>query len=65
MAASGVAVMISKTSSEDEEDEASLWRKVLPAVRSFAVARRRWRSSRGGAEEREATGANEGVIGWG
>jgi hypothetical protein len=56
MAASGVAEMISKTSSEDEEDEASLWRKVLPAARFLAVARRRWRSSRGGAEEREGDG---------
>jgi hypothetical protein len=65
MAANGVAVMTSKTSSEDEEDEASLWRKMPPEARLFAVARRRWQSSRGGAEEREATGANEGVIGWG
>jgi hypothetical protein len=65
MVASGVAVMTSKTSSEEEEDEASLWQKMLPAARFFAVARRRWRSSRGGAEERETTGANEGVIGQG
>jgi hypothetical protein len=27
MAASGVVLMTSKTSSEDEEDDASLWRK--------------------------------------
>jgi hypothetical protein len=41
MAASGVAVMTSKISSEDEGDDASLWRKMLPAVRFSAVARRR------------------------
>ena len=41
MAASGVAVMTSKISSEDEEDDASLWRKKLPAARFSAVARRR------------------------
>jgi hypothetical protein len=35
MAASGVAVITSKISSEDEEDEASLWRKTSPAVRIF------------------------------
>jgi hypothetical protein len=33
MAASGVAVITSKISSEDEEDDASLWRKTSPAVR--------------------------------
>jgi hypothetical protein len=54
MAASGVALMTSKTSSEDEEDDASLWRKLLPAARFSAVARRRWQGSRGGAEERES-----------
>jgi hypothetical protein len=41
MAASGVAVMTSKISSEDEEDDASLWRKTLPATRFPAVAHRR------------------------
>jgi hypothetical protein len=56
MAASGVAVRTSKISSDDEEDDASLWRKMLPAARFSAVARRRWRSSRGGAEERESDG---------
>jgi hypothetical protein len=56
MAANGVAVMTSRTSSEDEEDDASLWRKMLPAARFSAVARRRWRSYRGGAEEREGDG---------
>jgi hypothetical protein len=56
MAASGVAVRTSRISSEDEEDDASLWRKTLPAARSSAVARRRSRSSRGGAEERECDG---------
>jgi hypothetical protein len=35
MAASGVVVITSKISSEDEEDDASLWRKKLPAVRIF------------------------------
>jgi hypothetical protein len=56
MAASGVAVMTSKTLSEDEEDDASLWRKMLPAARFSAVAHRRSRSSRGGAKERECDG---------
>jgi hypothetical protein len=35
MAASGVAVITSKISSKDEEDEASLWRKTSPAARIF------------------------------
>jgi hypothetical protein len=35
MAASGMAVITSKISSEDEEDDTSLWRKKLPAVRIF------------------------------
>jgi hypothetical protein len=35
MAASGVAVITSKISSEDEEDDASLWRKMSPAARIF------------------------------
>jgi hypothetical protein len=35
MAASGVAVITSKISSEDEEDEASLWWKMSSAVRIF------------------------------
>jgi hypothetical protein len=39
--ASGVAVITSKISSEDEGDDASLWRKRLPAVRFPAVARQR------------------------
>jgi hypothetical protein len=34
-AASGVAVITSKISSEDEEDEASLWRKTSPAAKIF------------------------------
>jgi hypothetical protein len=60
MTASGVAVMTSKILSEDEDDEASLRQKIPPVARFSTVARRRWRSSRGGAEERErATGANE------
>jgi hypothetical protein len=41
MAASGVAVITSKISSEDKEDDASLWRKTSPAVRIPVVARRR------------------------
>jgi hypothetical protein len=57
--------MTSRISSEDEEDDASLWRKMLPAAMCFAMARWRWQSSLGGAEEREATGADEGVIGRG
>jgi hypothetical protein len=35
MAARGVAEMTSKISSEDEEDDASLWRKELPVARVF------------------------------
>jgi hypothetical protein len=35
MAANGVAVMTSKISSEDEEDDASLLRKMSPAARIF------------------------------
>jgi hypothetical protein len=60
MAASGVAVMTSKISSKDEEEEASLWQKTSPVVRFSTVARRRRWSSRGGAEEIESDGANEG-----
>jgi hypothetical protein len=41
MAASGVAVITFKISSEDEEDDASLWQKTSPAVIIPAVARRR------------------------
>jgi hypothetical protein len=41
MAARGVAEMTSNISSEDKEDDASLWQKKLPAARSSAVARRR------------------------
>jgi hypothetical protein len=41
MAASGVAVTTSKISSEDEEDDASLWRKTSPTVKI----------SRGGSSE--------------
>jgi hypothetical protein len=41
MAARGMAEITSTISSEDEEDDASLWRKKLPAARSSAVARRR------------------------
>jgi hypothetical protein len=33
MVANGVAVITSKISSEDEEDDASLWQKMSPAVR--------------------------------
>jgi hypothetical protein len=35
IAASGVAVITSKISSEDEEDDASLWRKTSPVARIF------------------------------
>jgi hypothetical protein len=35
MAARGVAEMTSKISSEDEEDDASLWQKKLPAAKDF------------------------------
>jgi hypothetical protein len=35
MAASGMAVITSKISSEDEEDDASLWRKTSPAAKIF------------------------------
>jgi hypothetical protein len=41
MAARGMAEITSNISSEDEKDDASLWRKKLPAARSSAVARRR------------------------
>jgi hypothetical protein len=34
MVARGVAEMTSKISSKDEEDDASLWRKNLPAARN-------------------------------
>jgi hypothetical protein len=56
MAARGVAEMISKTSKEEEEDEASLWQEIHRRRRNPAVARQRSRSSRGGAEEREGVG---------
>jgi hypothetical protein len=42
IAASGVAVITSKISIKDKEDDANLWRKLTPAVRFPAVARRRW-----------------------
>jgi hypothetical protein len=35
MAANGVVVITSKISSEDEEDDASLWQKMSSAVRTF------------------------------
>jgi hypothetical protein len=35
MVANGVAVITSKISSEDEEDEASLWQKTSPTARIF------------------------------
>jgi hypothetical protein len=35
MAANGMVERTSKISSEDEEDEASLWQKTPPPVRSF------------------------------
>jgi hypothetical protein len=35
MAARGVVEMTSKISNEDKEDDASLWRKKLPAARDF------------------------------
>jgi hypothetical protein len=35
IAARGVAEITSKISSEDEEDDASLWQKKLPVVRDF------------------------------
>jgi hypothetical protein len=35
MAASGLAVITSKISSEDDEDDASLWRKTMLAARIF------------------------------
>jgi hypothetical protein len=35
MAANGMAVITSKISSEDEEDDASLWWKMSPAARIF------------------------------
>jgi hypothetical protein len=41
MAARGVAVMTSRTSSEDEEDDASLWQKMPPEARFSAVAHQR------------------------
>jgi hypothetical protein len=41
LVASGVAVMTSKISSEDEGDDASLWWEKLPAARFSVVACRR------------------------
>jgi hypothetical protein len=41
MMARGVAEITSNISSEDEEDDASLWREKLPAARFSAVAHRR------------------------
>jgi hypothetical protein len=35
MATSGVVVITSKISSEDKEDDASLWQKMTPAARIF------------------------------
>jgi hypothetical protein len=61
MAARGMAEITSRISRE-EEDEASLWQKkgkVAGDEEFRAVARRRSRSSRGGAEERECAGENE------
>jgi hypothetical protein len=61
MVARGVAEITSRISRE-EEDEASLWRKkgkVAGGKEFRAVAHRRSRSSRGGAEERECAGENE------
>jgi hypothetical protein len=60
MAASGVALMTSKTSSEDEEDDASLWRK-----RYRRRGSPRWLTGDGKAlvvalRREIATGANEG-----
>jgi hypothetical protein len=65
MAASGVAVMTSKTSSEDEEDDASLWRKTLPAARSSAVARGGSEALVAALRREKAMGENERVTGWG
>jgi hypothetical protein len=60
MAARGVADIMSRIS-KDEEDEASLWRKNSKTAGEVfrPVARRRLRSSRNGAEERECGGWNE------
>jgi hypothetical protein len=41
MVASGVAVITSKILSEDEGDDASLWREKLSAAKFSAVAHRR------------------------
>jgi hypothetical protein len=41
MVASGVAVMTSRILSKDEEDDASLWQKMLPAAKFSAVAHQR------------------------
>jgi hypothetical protein len=41
MTARGMAEITSNISSEDEEDDASLWREKIPAARFSAVAR--WR----------------------
>jgi hypothetical protein len=48
MAARGVAEMISKISSEEEEDDASLWRERSPAAKnsyggSSEIAELSWR----------------------
>jgi hypothetical protein len=56
MAVRGMAEIISKTSKEEEEDEASLWQESHRRRGDPAVARWRSRSSGGGAEEREGAG---------
>jgi hypothetical protein len=58
-----VAEMISKTSKEEDEDEASLWRKIdrrrgTTGGGSSEVVELS-RSSREGTQEREYTGVNE------
>jgi hypothetical protein len=60
MAASGVAVITSKISSKDEEDDASLWQKMMPVARIFP----RWLIGDGVAlmaalKRENAMGANE------
>jgi hypothetical protein len=60
MAASGVMEMTSKISSEDEEDEASLWRKMLPAARFSTVVAGDSEALVAALRREKVTGVNEG-----
>jgi hypothetical protein len=65
MAASGVAVRTSKISSEDEDDDASLWRKCCRRRGSPRRLAGDGEALVAALKREKATGANEGVIGRG